>query len=57
MGRVAMRTALATIAAGALIALAGCGSSSKPAYCSDRTNLENSIKNLPSATSSAASAA
>ena len=52
MGRVAMRTALATVAAGALIALAGCGSSSKPAYCSDRTNLENSIKNLPSATSS-----
>ena len=39
------------LAAGALIALAGCGSSSKPAYCSDRTNLENSIKNLPSATS------
>jgi hypothetical protein len=34
-----------------LIALAGCGSS-KPAYCSDRTNLENSIKNLPSSVSS-----
>ncbi len=40
--------AVATSAAGMLIALAGCGSSSKPAYCSDRTNLENSIKNLPS---------
>ena len=52
MGRAAMRTAVATVAAGALIALAGCGSSSKPAYCSDRTNLENSIKNLPSVTSS-----
>jgi hypothetical protein len=28
-----------------LVALAGCGSS-KPAYCSARTNLENSIKGL-----------
>ena len=52
MGRAAMRTALATVAAGTLIALAGCGSSSKPAYCTDRTNLENSVKNLPSVTSS-----
>ena len=48
MGRGAMRTAIATVAAGSLIALGGCGSSSKPAYCSDRTNLENSVKNLPS---------
>jgi prophage DNA circulation protein len=47
-----MRTAVATVAAGTLIALAGCGGSSKPAYCTDRTNLENSIKNLPSVTSS-----
>ncbi len=31
----------------ALIALVGCGSS-KPAYCSDRTNLENSVKGLTS---------
>lgn len=38
------------LAVAALVAVAGCGSS-KPAYCSDRTNLENSIKNLPSATS------
>ena len=52
MGRGAMRIAVATVAVGALIALAGCGSSSKPAYCTDRTNLENSIKNLPSVTSS-----
>jgi hypothetical protein len=29
------------------IALAGCGSS-KPAYCSDRTNLQNDIKGLTS---------
>ena len=35
----------------ALIAAAGCGSN-KPAYCSARTNLENSIKNLPSVASS-----
>ena len=52
MGRVAMRTAVAAVAAATLIALAGCGSSSKPAYCSDRTNLENSVKNLPTVTSS-----
>jgi hypothetical protein len=41
----------AMVAAVVLIALAGCGSS-KPAYCSDRTNLENSVKNLPSSVSS-----
>jgi hypothetical protein len=29
----------------ALLALAACGSS-KPAYCTDRTNLQNSIKDL-----------
>ena len=52
MGRAAMRTVVATVVTGTLIALAGCGSSSKPAYCSDRTNLENSIKNLPTVTSS-----
>jgi hypothetical protein len=33
------------VAVAGLIALAGCGSS-KPAYCSARTNLENSIKGL-----------
>ena len=48
VGRAAMRTALVTVAAGTLIALAGCGSSSKPAYCTDRTNLENSVKGLAS---------
>jgi hypothetical protein len=42
----------ATIAAVGLIAVAGCGSSSKPAYCSDRTNLENSIKGITSAAKS-----
>ena len=35
-------------AVAAIIALAGC-SSSKPAYCTDRTNLENSVKGLTSA--------
>ena len=35
------------IALAAPVALAGCGSS-KPAYCSTRTNLENSIKVLTS---------
>ncbi len=37
----------ACIAAVGLLALAGCGSS-KPSYCSDRTNLENSVKGLTS---------
>jgi hypothetical protein len=45
------RVPVATVAAVALVALAGCGSS-KPAYCSDRTNLENSVKNLPNVASS-----
>jgi len=36
-------------AAATAIALAGC-SSSKPAYCTDRTNLQNSIKGLTSLT-------
>jgi hypothetical protein len=51
-GRALLGVAVAMIAAVVLIALAGCGGSSKPAYCSDRTNLENSIKNLPSSVSS-----
>jgi len=39
------------VAAVVLIALASCGSS-KPAYCADRTNLENSVKNLPTSVTS-----
>jgi hypothetical protein len=35
------------LATTAVLAIAGCGSS-KPAYCTDRTNLENSIKGLTS---------
>jgi hypothetical protein len=50
-GRTWLRAPVATLAAFALIAIAGCGSG-KPAYCSSRTNLENSIKNLPSSVSS-----
>jgi hypothetical protein len=42
-----MRIISCAAAAGA-IALAGCGGSSKPSYCTDRTNLENSIKQLSS---------
>jgi hypothetical protein len=36
------------IAALAMVALAGCGGSSKPAYCSARANLQNSIKGITS---------
>jgi hypothetical protein len=32
----------------AVVGLAACGGSSKPAYCTARTNLENSIKGLTS---------
>jgi hypothetical protein len=41
------RTFMAMVLAVALVALVGCGSS-KPAYCSDRTKLENSVKGLTS---------
>ena len=41
------RSALTAAAAVVVIALAGCGSS-KPAYCTDRANLENAIKGLTS---------
>lgn len=33
------QVAVSVLTTAAVIALAGCGSSSKPAYCSDRTNL------------------
>ena len=42
-----MRVPLAFAAAAAVVALGGC-SSSKPAYCTDRTNLQNSVKGLTS---------
>jgi hypothetical protein len=50
-GHAWVRVPVAIVAFVALIALEGCGSS-KPAYCSARTNLENSVKNLPSSVSS-----
>jgi hypothetical protein len=43
-----VRVAAVCIAAAGLVALAGCGGSSKPAYCSDRSNLKNSVKGLTS---------
>ena len=46
-----MRVPLAFATAAAVVALAGCGSS-KPAYCTDRTNLGNSVKGLTSLTAS-----
>jgi hypothetical protein len=39
------RAAVALVAVAGVVAMAGCGSS-KPAYCTDRTNLETSIKGL-----------
>jgi phage-related protein len=42
-----VRVPLAFAAAVAVVAAAGC-SSSKPAYCTDRTNLQNSVKGLTS---------
>jgi hypothetical protein len=43
-----VRVPLAFAAAAAVVALASC-SSSKPAYCTDRTNLQDSVKGLTSA--------
>ena len=42
----------ALLLVGAALVVAGCGSS-KPAYCSDRANLEKSVKQLPGLASSA----
>jgi hypothetical protein len=44
------RAPVAFAAAAGLVALVGC--SSPPAYCSDRTSLENSVKGLPGMVSS-----
>ena len=48
-----VRVSVVMFVAVALVAISGCGGSSKPAYCSDRSNLENSVKGLTSAASSA----
>ena len=46
-GNAWVRAPLVLAAAATAVALAGC-SSSKPAYCTDRTNLQNSVKGLTS---------
>jgi hypothetical protein len=43
-----VRVPLVLAAAATAVALAGCGSG-KPAYCTDRTDLQNSVKGLTSA--------
>ena len=40
------------LAAAGLIAVAGCGGSDKPAYCSDRSDLQDAIEGLPNAAKS-----
>lgn len=40
------RVLAACVAATGVVALSGCGGSSKPGYCTDRSNLENSVKGL-----------
>lgn len=45
------RGPLAFAAAASLVVLAGCGSG-KPSYCTDRTNLQNSVKGLTSLSAS-----
>jgi hypothetical protein len=42
-----VRVPVTFAAAATIVALVGC-SSSKPAYCTDRTNLQNSVKGLTS---------
>ena len=51
-GRAWILRPVASVAAVALLAVAGCGGSSKPSYCSDRSNLESSVKGLTSAATS-----
>jgi uncharacterized protein YoxC len=46
--RAIWRVAITCALAAGAIAAAGCGGSSKPAYCSTRTDLENSVKGLTS---------
>jgi hypothetical protein len=46
-GRTWKWLAAALVVSLAVVAVAGCGSS-KPSYCSDRTNLQNSVKGLTS---------
>jgi len=50
--RLTVSASLVAVTVFALVAATGCGSSSKPAYCSDRSNLEQSVKDLPSSVTS-----
>ena len=43
---------MAALAVAGVIALAGCGDSDKPAYCSDRSDLQDSVNGLPDAAKS-----
>jgi hypothetical protein len=46
------RVGWAIAVAAALLAIAGCGGSSQPAYCSQRTSLQNSVNDLTNLNSS-----
>src|SRR5205085_1177970 len=46
IGAMPVRAISSLAVVGAVAVLAGCGGSSKPSYCSDRSNLESSIKGL-----------
>lgn len=48
----AAHAGLAALLVLALLAASGCGGDSKPSYCGDRTNLENAVKDLPTAAKS-----
>jgi hypothetical protein len=48
-GRAGMHAFLALVVVMSVLVASGCG---KPAYCSDVSNLENSVKSLPSAATS-----
>ena len=53
LGRISVLVPIALVATAALITAAGCGSSSsKPAYCSDRSTLESDVQGLSVPTSS-----
>jgi hypothetical protein len=45
--RMGVRRTAAALVSVALVAATGCGGSSKPAYCSDSSNLEESVQAVP----------
>jgi hypothetical protein len=46
LGRTTLRALLAGAGVAVLVAASGCGGSSKPAYCSDRAQLQKSVDDL-----------